>query len=320
MYKEFFKLHSNPFNANPDPRFLFLTEHTEEALSCLTYGIQDRKGFVLLTGEVGTGKTTLVNKLLERLRQQQIATAFVFNPRLDMLEFLRYVMADFGLPCDNEPKGQILRRLNDWLLERYRAGGTTALVVDEAQNLSSEMLEEIRLMTNLETSTEKLLQVVLVGQPELEQKLRQPHLRQLWQRVTLRARTRALTLPETEAYVAERLRIAGGNGHAIFAPEAVAAVHHASRGIPRVINLVCEHSLVNAFADHQESVSRNLVESVARDLELADVPLSQPALVAPPVLPEKLEFAEAWKAVGAWLAQHANDTRLMEKGQYESNS
>jgi general secretion pathway protein A len=168
MYKQFFGLRANPFNVNPDPRYLFLTRHTEEALACLTYGIQSRKGFVLLTGEVGTGKTTLINKLFEWLRLQQVATAFVFNSRLNVPQFLDYMMADFGIPCDSRSKSQILLRLYNWLLDRYRAGETAVLIIDEAQNLSDELLEEIRLMTNLETSTEKLLQIVLVGQPELE--------------------------------------------------------------------------------------------------------------------------------------------------------
>jgi len=224
MYKEFFGLRANPFNVNPDPRYLFLTRHTEEALACLTYGIQSRKGFVLLTGEVGTGKTTLINKLLEWLRLQQVATAFIFNSRLNTPQFLDYMMADFGIPCDSKAKSQILLRLYNWLLDRYRAGETAVLIVDEAQNLSDEVLEEIRMLTNLETFTEKLLQIVLVGQPELEHKLKQPQMRQLRQRLTLRARTHPLTLEETKAYVQQRLRIAGSNGQQIFDPDSLVAI------------------------------------------------------------------------------------------------
>ena len=194
MYKEFFGLRANPFNVNPDPRYLFLTRHTEEALACLTYGIQSRKGFVLLTGEVGTAKTTLINKLLEWLRAQQVPTAFIFNSRMNVPQFLDYMMADFGIPCDTRSKSQILMRLYNWLLERYRSGETAVLIVDEAQNLGDEVLEEIRMLTNLETFTEKLLQIVLVGQTELEQKLKQPNLRQLRQRLTLRSKTHPLTL------------------------------------------------------------------------------------------------------------------------------
>ena len=269
MYKEFFALHANPFNATPDPRYLFLTKHTEEALACLTYGIEGRKGFVLLTGEVGTGKTTLVNKVLERLRHKQVSTAFIFNPRLSVPQFLNYMMADFGLPCESRSKGAILRQLNNWLLDRYRAGETAVLIVDEAQNLSDDLLEEIRLLTNLETFTEKLLQVVLVGQPELEQKLKQPHLRQLRQRLSMRAKTYPLGFEETESYVAERLRIAGSN-EPIFESRAVAGIHRFSRGIPRLVNLLCEHCLLQAFADERKMISIDIVAAVARDFDLDD--------------------------------------------------
>jgi general secretion pathway protein A len=270
MYKEFYGLRANPFNVNPDPRYLFLTRHTEEALACLTYGIQSRKGFVLLTGEVGTGKTTLINKLLEWLRVQQMATAFVFNSRLNVPQFMDYMMTDFGIPCESESKSQILLRLYNWLLERYRAGETAVLIVDEAQNLSEELLEEIRMLTNLETFTEKLLQIVLVGQPELEEKLRQPQLRQLRQRLTLRAKTHALSLEETGAYIQQRLRIAGSDGQGIFDPEAVVAIHRYAMGIPRVINLICEHCLVSAFVDQQKVIGPTVVEAVARDFDLGE--------------------------------------------------
>src|SRR3977135_814249 len=188
MYKEFYGLRANPFNVNPDPRYLYLTRHTEEALACLTYGIQSRKGFVLLTGEVGAGKTTLINKLLEWLRLQQVATAFIFNSRLDVPQFLDFMMADFAIPCDSKSKSQVLQRLYNWLLDRYRAGETAVLIIDEAQNLSDEVLEEIRMLTNLETFTEKLLQIVLVGQPELEQKRKRQQTRHFRPCVTLRGR------------------------------------------------------------------------------------------------------------------------------------
>ena len=274
MYKQFFGLKANPFNVNPDPRYLFLTRHSEEALACLTYGIQTRKGFVLLTGEVGTGKTTLINKLMEWLRLQQVATAFIFNSRMNVPQFMDYMMADFGIPCDSRAKSQVLLRLYNWLLDRYRAGETAVLIVDEAQNLTDEVLEEIRMLTNLETFTEKLLQIVLVGQPELAQRLKQPQLRQLRQRLTLRAKTHPLTLDEARAYIAQRLRIAGSNGQPIFDPEAVAAIHCQANGIPRVINLICEHCLVSAFVDQQKVINAEVVEAVARDFDLGDAAAS----------------------------------------------
>jgi type II secretory pathway predicted ATPase ExeA len=276
MYKKFFGLKENPFNVTPDPRYLYSTPHTQEALACLTYCVQGRKGFVLLTGDVGTGKTTLLNKLLECLRQEQVATAFVFNPRLNTLQFLDYVVSDFGINCETRLKSQVLVQLNQWLLERYRAGGTAVLIVDEAQNLSAEVLEEIRLLTNLETSTEKLLQIVLSGQQELEMRLRQPEFRQLRQRITLRCKTYPLTLEETRNYVATRLRVAGSAGRQIFTPAAIEAAHNYSEGIPRVINVICEDALISAFADQKPAVDRGMVEAVARELELDIYPPTAP--------------------------------------------
>ncbi len=296
MYKEYFGLKANPFNVNPDPRFLFLTRHTEEALACLTYGIQSRKGFVLLTGEVGTGKTTLVNKLLEWLRMQQVATAFVFNSRMNSPQFIDFMMADFGIAGDSRMKSQVLMRLYNWLLDRYRAGETAVLIVDEAQNLSDEVLEEIRLLTNLETFTEKLLQIVLVGQPELEEKLRQPHLRQLRQRLTLRAKTHPLTLEETQSYVVQRLRIAGADGRQIFVPEAVALVHRYSEGIPRVINLLCEHALVSAFVDQQKIIEPVVIEAVARDFDLHESNF-RAAIPNVPADSSKMDLVDALKTL-----------------------
>jgi type II secretory pathway predicted ATPase ExeA len=287
MYKKFFRLRESPFNVNPDPRYLYLTRHIQEALACLIYGIQTRKGFVLLTGEVGTGKTTVLNKLLDWSRQEKIATAFMFNPRLSEAEFFDFMMADFGIPCDSTLKSRALINLNNWLLEQHRKGTRAVLIVDEAQNLSAEMLEEIRLLTNLETSTEKLLQIVLAGQPELEEKLTDPQLRQLRQRITLWARTRPLTLLETHGYIKERLRIAGGAGDEIFSAAAIEIVHRHARGIPRLINLLCEHALISAFVEHSPTVSEKIVEEVARDFDLQDMdvePAPKPAPSGHPIL------------------------------------
>jgi general secretion pathway protein A len=297
MYKEFFGLRANPFNVNPDPRYLFLTRHTEEALACLTYGIQSRKGFVLLTGEVGTGKTTLINKLLEWLRLQQVATAFVFNSRMNVPQFLDYMMADFGITCESRSKSQILQRLYNWLLDRYRAGETAVLIVDEAQNLTDEVLEEIRMLTNLETFTEKLLQIVLVGQPELETKLKQPQLRQLRQRLTLRAKTHPLTLEETKAYVQQRLRIAGSDGRQIFDSEALVSIHKYSSGIPRVVNLLCEHCLVSAFVDQKSTIGMDVVDAVAKDFDLSDNTASAAMTPQPTTGAEKFDLVDALRTL-----------------------
>jgi type II secretory pathway predicted ATPase ExeA len=272
MYKHFFGLRANPFSANPDPRFLLMTRNTREVLACLNYGVQNRKGFMVLSGEVGTGKTTLLQKLLQSLKASHVATAYVFNPRLDVLGFLHFMMTDFGIRCESRDKSDMLLQLNQWLLSKFRSGETAALIVDEAQNLLPELLEEIRLLTNLETSSEKLLQIVLAGQPELDVMLRQPQLRQLRQRILFRCRTFPLTPEEVQLYIQERIRLAGGDGVPIFTSDAVDAVVRFSQGVPRVVNLLCEHSLVTAFADQSRPVAGAIVEEVAREFELDELP------------------------------------------------
>src|SRR5580693_127195 len=285
MYKSFFGLREDPFNANPDPRYLFLTKEVEEALSGLMYGVHNRKGFITLTGEVGTGKTTLVNRLLDWLHQRRARTAFLFNSRMNTNQLFDFILAEFGISCDARNKSQQLMSLNQWLLERYRAGETTVLIVDEAQNLTYPVLEEIRLLTNLETSTEKLLQIILSGQPELEEKLKLPQLRQLRQRIMLRCKTSALSKEQTHDYIVERLRIAGADGPPIFGPEAVAMVHKYSVGIPRVINLLCEHSLINAYVEQQRPITAKTVDEVAKEFEFDQV--------APTAAPQGMQQVDA---------------------------
>lgn len=246
MYKHFFGLCENPFNINPDPRYLFLTPQTLEALDELTYGIQARKGLMLLTGEVGTGKTTIINRVLDWLRQQQTPTAFISNSHLEIGHLFDFILTNFGVRFDATLKGNALMRLNQWLSERHRAGETPVLIVDEAQGLPTHILEEIRLLLNLETPSEKLLQIVLAGQPELAERLERPELRQVKQRIALRCKTAALSLGEAHDYIQARLQIAGANGKPVFASQAIDAVHFYSRGIPRVMNLLCEHALINA--------------------------------------------------------------------------
>ena len=304
MYNEFFGLRESAFNVNPDPRYFFLTPVMQEALAGLAYGIQRRKGIVLLTGEVGTGKTTLLNQVMDWLRQNQAATAFIFNTRLSVEDLFNYILTDFGIACESRAKSDMLMRLNNWLLDRCltRNPEPAVLFVDEAQNLSPELLEEIRLLTNLETSTEKLLQIVLSGQPELELKLREPKLRQLRQRITLRYRTTQLSPAETRSYIEERLRIAGANGQPIFSPEAIESIHHYALGVPRVINVLCDHALINAFAERHERVSARLIHEVAREFELD---LIEP--IAPPISSGFLdhETASVIQAMPAAMAKAA---------------
>jgi general secretion pathway protein A len=271
MYRSFFNLQSLPFGSSPDPRFLYKMPHVREALACLQYGITARKGFVVLTGEVGTGKTTLLRTVLSTFPPDRVSTAFVFNPCLDVLDFLEFVLTDFGVFPNTRTKSGMLLQLNRWLIDRYRNNGLCAIVVDEAQNLSWELMEEIRLLTNLETSSEKLVQIVLSGQPELEEKLRNPRVRQLRQRVALWSRTKPLTGEQTQAYIAERLRIAGAS-QLLFTPEAVQLIHQYAKGIPRVINLICEHALISAFVEEIKPIPARIVEMVSAELVLDDQP------------------------------------------------
>ena len=267
MYNNFFGLHTSPFSDSPDPRYLFMTPQAQEVLACLEYGISAHKGFIVLKGEVGTGKTTLLRCALSSLQQQHVSTSFVFNPRLDVLDFLEFILTDFGIPPSTRMKSGMLLRLNHWLIERFAVNETCILVIDEAQNLSWELLEEVRLLTNLETSSQKLLQIVLSGQPELGEKLHYPILRQLRQRVSLWCHTDALTSDQTHGYVAERLRISGATS-SLFSSESLDLVHYYSGGIPRIINLLCEHALLAAYVDQVPQVPKSFIEMVAAELEL----------------------------------------------------
>ena len=270
MYKAFYGLTRSPFEISPDPYFLFPTARHNEALASIIYGVVRRKGFIVVTGEVGTGKTLLVRCLLELMLRQNIASANVFNPGLSRLEFLRYVAGDLGLRLANQDKGTLLLELNNYLIARYRRGLTTVLVVDEAQHLEPELLEEIRLLTNLETSQQKLLQIVLVGQPELDLKLNSPQMRQLKQRIALRCQLEPLQEEETKGYILLRVQRAGINSPPanMFPPEETAAVSQYSRGIPRLINTICENALIAAYAQRSQCATPEMIHEVARDLQL----------------------------------------------------
>lgn len=271
MYKKFYRLTRNPFEVSPDPYFFFPTPLHSEALANLAYGVLRRKGFVVVTGEVGTGKTLLVRCLLEVLSNNKTAFAYVYNPMMSVPEFLTHVVKDLGLlPSSARSKSETLARLNNYLMERSRQNLTTALVVDEAQLLSWELLEEIRLLTNLETTKHKLLQIVLVGQPEFERKLDSQQLRQLKQRIALRCSLDPLGPGELKGYIYRRLELAGANSHAsaIFSDETIALIHEFSRGIPRLINTICENALLLGFGNRQSRITPEIIREVAADLHL----------------------------------------------------
>ena len=286
MYKSFFGVRSYPFASSPDPRFLYVMPQIRETLACLQYGIAARKGFVVMTGEVGTGKTTLLKTALSRFDSSHVSTAYVFNPLLDVLDFLQFVLTDFGIPPVNATKAAMLIQLNRWLVERFRNNGVCVIVIDEAHNLSPQLLEEIRLLTNLETSSEKLLQIVLSGQPELDEKLQSPTLRQLRQRVWMWCKTRPLTNQETEAYIAQRLQAAGATEPAL-APDAIRLVHLHSKGIPRLINLICEHALISAYVEQIKPVPARIVEAIGEELALDERPFLISSMALPNSQPDK---------------------------------
>ncbi len=269
MYKAFYKLRLNPFEISPDPSFLFSTPRHNEALASLYYGVRARKGFVVLTGEVGTGKTLLVRCVLELLRRTGVAFAYVFNPSLSALEFIRYIAGDFGLPVAGKAKDELILSLSSFLVERHQRKLSTLLVVDEAHHLAPELLEEVRLLTNLETTQQKLLQIVLAGQPELDEKLDSYELRQIKQRIALRCHLEPLNLEETRGYIQRRLQIAGADAdNAIFSEAATNAIFRHSGGFPRTINTICENALLSGYGRRSALISPEIVDEVASDLRL----------------------------------------------------
>ncbi len=286
MYEEFYGLVRRPFEMTPDPAFLVLGDAHREGLATLVYGVQARKGFVLLTGEVGTGKTTLLHSLLAQLDRDTIS-AFIFNPRLEPLDFFRVLFDEFGIEEACETKAQYLLALNRFLIEQLGEDRTVLLIVDEAQNLSPEMLEEIRLLSNLETPTSKLIQIMLVGQPELWENLARPELRQLRQRIVLRHQLRPFAPDETQRYVEERLRLAGFTGKEIFKKAALKELYRVTGGTPRLINIVCDGALLLGFGQDRHTLGADAIREVAVDLDLA------PATSAP--APREQESTQATK-------------------------
>jgi type II secretory pathway predicted ATPase ExeA len=279
MYQRFFDLREMPFELTPNPKYLFLTPRHREALSNLQYGLSSAKAITVMLGEAGTGKTTLLRVALKSESCRHVNGVYLSNPTLTRDEFVKTLARKLELgERAGESKADLLEALERELPERRDRGQVTALVVDEAQSLSEELLEEVRLLANSETTTEKLLPLVLAGQPELRDRLNQPHLRQLKQRIALRCEIAPFTLEETAAYIATRIRTAGGNAAALFTREAVMLIHEQSRGIPRTISAVCDNALLTGFALGRRPIDCAIVREVARDFDLGSMP---PRVVAP---------------------------------------
>ena len=268
IYNAYFGFSENPFNISPDPEFLYRSPQHEEALANLIYGVRSRKGFIVLTGEVGTGKTTMLECLRDYLESQRVEFAFIFNSRLTPDQFFEMMAFDFDLQCDRKSKPEILFALNALLIQQAERGRTSVLIVDEAHNLEWEVLEEIRLLGNLETRQGKLLQIILAGQPELDRKLDAANLRQLKQRIVLRCSLNPLTPEEVVAYIETRLARAGMPNQSVFPPDVLEEVYKRSRGIPRLINLLCDNLLITAFAMEQRAATVDMLDEVCEDLRL----------------------------------------------------
>ncbi len=268
MYNAFFGITDNPFNLSPDPAFLYRSSQHEEALANLIYGVQSRKGFIVLTGEVGTGKTTMLECLREYLESQYIEFAFLFNSRINPQQFFEMIAYDLDLRCERTSKTEVLFALNNLLIQQANEGRTTVLIVDEAHNLDWEVLEEIRLLGNLENRKGKLLQIVLAGQPEFDRKLDAPNLRQLKQRIVLRYNLKPFSIEETAEYIDSRLAKVGLTDQAVFPDDLIKEIHIRSRGIPRVINGICDNLLLTAFAMESKVCTQKMLDEVADDMRL----------------------------------------------------
>lgn len=266
MYNEFYGFKESPFNITPDPRFLFLSDKHREAFNHVLFGIKERKGFIQLTGEVGAGKTTICRALLEELGPE-FKTALILNPCMSESQLLRSVLAEFGIKAATHDKVDLLETLNHFLLQQVSHGFDVVLIIDEAQDLSFEMLEQIRLLSNLETDKGKLLQIVLLGQPELRDKLNDPRLRQLRQRITVRYHLNPLSRREMEYYIRHRIHVSGGNGSPSFSRPALWKIYHYSKGIPRLINAVCDKTLLCGFVTNTDSFKLTHVVRAINELE-----------------------------------------------------
>lgn len=265
MYTSFFGFKCKPFQLTPDPEFLFLSRVHKRALTYLNYGITDNFGFILITGPIGTGKTTIIRTLLKKI-PQEIKIARINNTKVTSHQLISMINDEFSLETKGRDKTQLLSELTDFLIQQYAEGGRAVLIIDEAQNLSVDMLEEVRLLSNLETDKSKLLQIILIGQPELNLTLSRPELEQLRQRIAINIHLSPLSREETETYIMHRLKIAGDKDAVKFENGAIDAIYNFSKGTPRLINIICEFALLAAFADERKIVDLNLIKEVAGDL------------------------------------------------------
>lgn len=269
---QFFGLRENPFHVSPDPRSYFPRHSSDAALAELILGVEAPQGFIVLTGEAGTGKTTLLNHFLDWLRERQRSSSYVFHPRLRPLELLEFILRDFDVPCEKRNRRDLLETLRQWLIRRHAMGDSPVVVVDEGQAISVRTLAQLQLLLNLETAGSKLLHIVLAGQPTLEEELRRQELRQLHERVTFRCSLLPFSPEETAHFVESRLASAAATNVDVFAKESLEAAHTYARGIPRTVNLLCEHALLTAYAEQVKVISPDLIRRVAAEFDLTSQP------------------------------------------------
>jgi putative secretion ATPase (PEP-CTERM system associated) len=315
MYTSFFSLDEKPFELLPNPKFLFLSKGHKKALSYLEYGIQERAGFTLLTGDVGSGKTTLVRNIIKNLGSKT-TLSMVFNTRVESEQLLALIIEDFGLETDGKDKVSLLRDLNDFLVQENSTGRRPIVIIDEAQNLPPESLEEIRLLSNLEFDSFKLLQIILVGQPELKQIISQPSLRQLRQRISISCHLGPLSRDETEAYIYHRLQVAGNREAVCFEPGVLDAIHEFSSGGPRLINVICDFLLLSAFVEESKVITEELVKEAMAELSIVPPPKVEDEISIPDLAvesPSTKSLQERVAKLEEQLAILVDSNSLMDK-------
>jgi general secretion pathway protein A len=320
MYESFFNLTSKPFDLLPNPEFLFLSKSHKRAMTYLDYGIQERTGFILLTGEIGSGKTTIIRDLIKK-RHERVVLSKIFNTHVDFDHLIAMVNDDFGLPFQGKDKTALLRDLNDFLIDQYAMGNRPTLIIDEAQNLNPETLEEIRMLSNLETDNAKLLQIIMVGQPELRRTLSMPGLLQLRQRISINCHINPLSRQEVEDYIRHRLHVAGNREAVIFSGQAFDTIYRYSRGIPRLINIICDFLMLSAFAEESKQIDEEMVLDIIGDLDFENQywtsTLPEGSMVKEPV-PLIAEIIESESVIAPILQDITQRLERMEKESAES--
>ena len=319
MYESYFNLTAKPFDLVPNPEFLFHSKSHKRALTYLDYGIRERAGFILLTGEIGSGKTTIIRDLINK-RHERVLLSKIFNTQVNFEQLIAMVNDDFNLPVQGKDKVSLLRDLNDFLIEQYALGNKPTLIIDEAQNLSLEILEEIRMLSNLETDNAKLLQIILVGQPELRRTLAMPSLLQLRQRISINCHINPLSRLEVEEYILHRLAVVGNREAVIFSKPAFDMIYTFSRGIPRLINVICDFLLLSAFAEETREIGEEIVRDIVGDLDFENQYwTSDPTGKAPGVEPvaSKAEAVQSEGELASVLRQITHRLDSMEKESVE---